>query len=767
MEHNALPEQTCNNCRDGLLCLLRQLQSIGPKPGYLKSCKGPDRIHVDDYPGLAGLQESAAAGCDLCRLVRAAALSNEAANVFNDQTVNIQDTHTVRIQMGLNLQGIEAEKSIRDTLPDTESNDWITSARLAFLLAIGEQSNLTSGLRQGVYTPDNETYMTFAMARCWISFPLTSGPHSGARAETVGHFYPSQQLPPPLSPYALDQGPVNLMKSAIQRCTLSCGHSHDNNETFVPSRLVDVRGDILRIVRNPEIRSDCHRDLRYLALSYCWGSMSQLTFNASTQAWLSSGFSLDDLTPVQADTVFVAKALSVPYIWIDALCIRQGDNDDWDHESALMDKVYSNSFVTICAVSSTNCQEGYLHRDGTRIPIGIFGLENRDETVSSWFIQALPIISHGIPYRPLTHELASSSWLRRAWTYQENALSTRCMFFCHSGVHFRCSNFECSEYFGIVSESRFKGPSPLSTRVLLRDDFANPADEESVHLAWAQVIYDYSRRKITHAADLFPALSGLAKEFSLQFGSQQYVAGLWRKELFKRLMWRVEAKEIKSADANLSFESLLKGLCGQQYIGPSWSWVGREQAIQPCARGTSGDVVDNGESAIAFPAYKNMESSVTPLTKNTFGRISTARLILETSVYPLANGIHLPDVQPSIDSYELRNGLSVYLGGKDGPWCQLEVDWNIAGDKEVLHSLTLALLGTSTPSEKGWYCLRQYKESRLREVKSPFGLILYPAPDHGEYLRVGVFSVPTEALDDEFSHWKFFENCEVLSIQVV
>lgn len=297
--------------------------------------------------------------------------------------------------------------------------------------------------------------------------------------------------------------------------------------------------------------------------------MSQLTFNTSTESWLSSGFNSGDLTPVQADPVSVAKALSIPYIWIDALCIRQGDIIDWDHESALMDKVYSNSFVTICAVSSTHCQEGYLHRDGTRIPIHMFGSENQDETAYSWFVQALPIISHKRPYRPLTHELGSSAWLRRAWTYQENALSTRCMFFCRSGVHFRCSNFECSEYFGVVGESRSESSSPLSTRFLLRDDFANPMDEKSVHLAWAQVIYDYSGRKITYVADRFPALSGLAKEFYIQFGSEQYVAELWRKNLFKGLMWRVEAKGINPPDANLSLKSLLKSLSGQQYIGPS------------------------------------------------------------------------------------------------------------------------------------------------------------------------------------------------------
>lgn len=184
---------------------------------------------------------SAAACCELCRLLRAAALSKEVANVFNDQAVNIQDMHTLRIQMGLSSQRVKTEYSMREKLQDAEPIDTITSLHLTFQLARGEQSILTSRLRQGLDTSFKH-YMALALASCWVSLPLTRGPRSGPQAEAIGYFCPSQQLPPPLHPYALDQGPVNLIKSAIQRCILSCGQSHDINEPFLPLRLVDVRG---------------------------------------------------------------------------------------------------------------------------------------------------------------------------------------------------------------------------------------------------------------------------------------------------------------------------------------------------------------------------------------------------------------------------------------------------------------------------------------------------------------------------------------------
>lgn len=764
MTHNALLEPTCEVCRSGMLWLERELLSTEPHFRG-RAAKRFDHARVDWYPALAGLRESAAAGCELCRLIRAAALSNDAANVFKDQSVNIQDTCMLRIQMGSVRQRCKAERVKRRT-SESEPEVMIASLHFQFHLAIGEQSILTSNLRRGLWKPSIDVYMMYATARCCISLPVTCKPHSGPRAGTTGYFCALQQLPPPLQPYALDQDPISLINSALQRCILSCGHSRDNDEPFLPSRLVDVRGDILRIVKNTELGPEDQNDLQYLALSYCWGGMSQLTLNTSTESWLSFGFSLDALTPVQADTVSVAKALSIPYIWVDALCIRQDDYNDWDHESAFMDKVYANSFVTICAVSSTNCQEGYLHRDGTQIPMRIIGLESQDMTPPSCVIQALPIISHGDPYRPLTHELQSSTWNRRAWTYQENALSTRCIFFCHSGVHFRCSGFECSEYLGVVGESRFKGSSPAKTRVLLRDDFTNPKDQSSFNLAWAQVISDYSRRDITRATDLFPSLSGLAKEFSRRIGSQQYVAGSWRAELLKGLMWRVEEEALQPLDKRLSFEFLLEKLCGQPYISPSWSWVGREQHIQPCDQFSSSGIPDYEEGSISCPAYKRLESSVTPLTGNIFGKISTAKLILETHIYHLASGALLPDKQPSSHPIVYHNALPVQLGGKEGPLFQLELDWKFAGNEEDLDSLTLALLGSSTVSEE--YSDHPFEKKVKSKEKRPFGLVLHSAADNEQYLRVGVFSIPGEALvQDELPHWKFFENCKVLPIEVL
>lgn len=68
------------------------------------------------------------------------------------------------------------------------------------------------------------------------------------------------------------------------------------------------------------------------------------------------------MTSVIQDAVTVTRALSVRYLWIDALCIIQGDGQDWARESQVIGLVYSNAFVTICSLSSSSCLEGFLDR---------------------------------------------------------------------------------------------------------------------------------------------------------------------------------------------------------------------------------------------------------------------------------------------------------------------------------------------------------------------------------------------------------------------
>ena len=52
------------------------------------------------------------------------------------------------------------------------------------------------------------------------------------------------------------------------------------------------------------------------------------------------------------------RYLGYRYLWVDALCIIQKDDDDWLQEAPMMEKVYMNSYLSLAAVSADNCEQG-------------------------------------------------------------------------------------------------------------------------------------------------------------------------------------------------------------------------------------------------------------------------------------------------------------------------------------------------------------------------------------------------------------------------
>ncbi|KAH8163482.1 hypothetical protein CIB48_g4761 [Xylaria polymorpha] len=84
--------------------------------------------------------------------------------------------------------------------------------------------------------------------------------------------------------------------------------------------------------------------IKYAALSYCWGAPADAATQFKTeQSTLNNhlaGFSLDELTSAVHDAVEVTRALSISYLWVDALCIIQDDVSDWEKESSAMADVY-------------------------------------------------------------------------------------------------------------------------------------------------------------------------------------------------------------------------------------------------------------------------------------------------------------------------------------------------------------------------------------------------------------------------------------------
>lgn len=127
---------------------------------------------------------------------------------------------------------------------------------------------------------------------------------------------------------------------------------------------------------------------------------------------------LDELTQTFLDAIEIARKLGIPYIWIDALCIIQDDDEDWAQEAARMADVYKNANLIIAATSSKNGDDGFLQPRHQS-----YNLATCLEVSSTIKIHVQRQICH----RAIIEWQATSitmPLLDRAWCFQERLLAS-------------------------------------------------------------------------------------------------------------------------------------------------------------------------------------------------------------------------------------------------------------------------------------------------------------------------------------------------------
>ncbi|KAL9088433.1 MAG: hypothetical protein Q9165_006157 [Trypethelium subeluteriae] len=295
---------------------------------------------------------------------------------------------------------------------------------------------------------------------------------------------------------------------------------------------------------------------KYACLSYCWGKSRPFVTTTSNRAQRADGFAIDDLPATLRDAVYFTRNLGLRYLWVDALCILQDDRGDWERESANMNRVYGQSYVTLCASHAADINEGLSTQldqaqDGPCLLKGTY-----DGTESSLWVR-----------RELSHhqfislnDAAPGTWaedryplMERAWALQEHLLSPRVIQFAtHEPV------WECWEHSSCLC-GRLNQSKPARSFVLRPSSSQEGFDELTE--TWKNVLRAYSSRAATDPGDKLPALSGLAHSLEDRMGSR-YLAGLWDRNLVNDLLWYKPPSALKRSPYAI-----------EEYRAPSWSWA--------------------------------------------------------------------------------------------------------------------------------------------------------------------------------------------------
>lgn len=251
--------------------------------------------------------------------------------------------------------------------------------------------------------------------------------------------------------------------------------------------------------------------------------------------------------------VGLARMLEVQYVWIDSLCILQGDTHDWTLASSQMGSVYKDAYLTISATSAAGSNCGFLN---IRPSANVIQVDTGEEGGLPYSMWVRPAISHASFLGAAFQEDQPSpdfATLTRAWYFQERLLSHRVVHFTSSEMVFECregSSCEC----GFFERRRFAYKSE-------NHHFLTGARGYPVEDLWMDWTKIYTACALTYRRDVLPALSGIAQSIShLPMGD--YFAGLWSGSLIKLLMWRsVKVEECRRLP--------------DIYTAPTWSWASR------------------------------------------------------------------------------------------------------------------------------------------------------------------------------------------------
>ncbi|KAG8670949.1 hypothetical protein FPOAC2_04239 [Fusarium poae] len=389
---------------------------------------------------------------------------------------------------------------------------------------------------------------------------------------------PGQTLPTirRLAPDTLEDDLEILLENINQwltACTISGKHEKctllDSCTTSsLPTRLIDVGTqdkDILRLIESQtEYPRDGMKPL-YSILSYRWGEgnrSARTTQNNMEQR--KKKMDLREFPKTIRDAIEITRRMKIRYLWVDAVCIIQPDNDgeteDWMKESANMATYYSNSYICIAASSAEDSSEGILiERKVAKFPFREW-CDPDGRPIKS------PHDSRRIFRNPL---------LERGWCLQEWLLSPRILHWTKNGLIWQCRHgffWEGQKDFCEEGPERISGHSGIPSRFIndcpFKMGLSDQASTSISHILestknhalgyhWSYLIQSYNQMNLTKPEDRLAAIHGIATCLSNRH-KVGYFAGIFEHKTMNGLLW--------SKAPNAERLTKIEGF-------PSWSWA--------------------------------------------------------------------------------------------------------------------------------------------------------------------------------------------------
>ena len=379
--------------------------------------------------------------------------------------------------------------------------------------------------------------------------------------------------PSPWSAFGLSTqvAPDVLSDTSIQRLSQwieDCIANHSSCNVFKqrarPARLLKIQRTT--DTADPTVTLlpiDQEDDYKYVALSHYWACSKPIKTTSLNVHERSAGVQWDDLPEVFKETIRLSLRLGIRFIWIDSLCIIQGDERDWLTESPKLGAIYQNAYVVFAAHEHTLAlkkKEEKCTQEGITDSIANFGDTD---------VMVRQSIDHDNFVNPADN---THSWFGRAWCFQERLFGSRILHFggTDGEISFECNEYTHCECGGMAhvkqdgADSTWNHQKAHFARTLEKSEALQ--SEDRIELAWRTynaLCENFTSQGLTHSADTLVAFSSLIARMSPYLG--EHFAGLWKHNILVGLQW--ESVDGRKSQRHLS------------YVAPSFSWASRSGPI--------------------------------------------------------------------------------------------------------------------------------------------------------------------------------------------
>ena len=356
---------------------------------------------------------------------------------------------------------------------------------------------------------------------------------------------------------------MEQMRTWLSSCLQTHTQCDEKSQRVMPSRVLDVGSN--HDCPHIRLQATGGQTGAYIALSYCWGTPTQPKTTKDNLAMRESRIALEELPQTIQDAVKVTRNLGVQYLWVDALCIIQDDEQDIRAQIGQMGNIYKNALLTISATSCRKVTSGFLHKRRLRqlpqFPIYL-------SKTQSGTVRLATERGESLEHEPLH---------LRGWATQEYCLSRRMLLFAGQEVLWRCA----TEPFLPIVKSHLKYRAPLPNPLLEASSLPAHAAENGAwaqhEYVWSTTVTNYSSCGLSEPVDRARALVGIAKELSALW-NDAYLLGSWANTFIGNLHW---VRALVPSDPRWSRVSLRNVSSGKRVVPalPSWSWLALQSPV--------------------------------------------------------------------------------------------------------------------------------------------------------------------------------------------